>query len=236
MRDLAEFLRWENLLFLAPFLLMVILSLILGFDHGADHDTDAHADIHPHLDTEVGHEVSAGAHSDLHHDSSHDSSADHAVNASLWTSVLGFVGIGRAPLNIVLACIGLLWLLVGLTLNQLLGFALIWINVAVTAGVSLWIGGMFARQIGKLIPSFESYSQSGFQLWAKEGKVIHTVSEEFGTVRVVDDHGQQHDLRARLKAGQAMLPPGTVVAIDDFDPEKNVYIVELVSEVPDQHR
>ena len=197
--DISGFLlAWYNLPFTFLFIICIFFTLLqllgLGDDgHQADSDTDLH------LDHDLDHDV------DLDHDAGldHDADVDHDVDTEAhgleWLSLLAFIGIGKAPLVVVLlllfgssALTG--WILNSLTLSLFASYP----SLAITAvfPLALLTGALLtsrtSRFLGWMLPPISTTATAAAGLVGRRGIVISpTVSQKYGLVRVRDQGGTQ---------------------------------------------
>jgi membrane protein implicated in regulation of membrane protease activity len=220
-----DLLRAENLIFLAPLLVGTIMFLLLGAISGFDHG-DAHVDVSAH----------AGVHADLshdmhvHHDMSHDQDHDGDANGGYIAAILGFFGLGKVALNVILLSWVIIWGVAGYVMNLTLGYNLIAVNIAVAAVSAVFLTRYIAYGLAKVMPGLETYSQSGYQFWGQQGTVLYTVRRDSGLVRLTDGYGNLQQLPCRLAEGQAEILPGTHVKIDDYNEITKMYTVVVEDE------
>jgi hypothetical protein len=178
----ATLLEWWNLVFLLPFALAVVYYLVLATGTVAlDHEHDADHD-HEGVEHAIGSEQ--GPTSSLLH-------------------ALSFLGIGRAPLSIVLTTFCLVWGFVGYASNQVLD--------------DLLAPAAFARQ----------------ELQGHSARVRFEVTETFGSAVVVDQHRFPHEVDCRVKPGEPPIPVGASVYLLEYDPERNLFFVMTEQKLDD---
>jgi membrane protein implicated in regulation of membrane protease activity len=167
----------------------------------------------------------------------HSHDAGHEHDGSPLLAAMMFLGVGRAPLMLVLQTFLLLWGVVGICLNLtvnpgtpaslIVSVPVSFIAAAVgTRGLALTFARFF-RQI-------ESYHVEEGQLVGKTGQVVFTVDGEMGTIHLHDEHGTLHRLSARTKRGP--LDSGQQVIVVDYDSKENVYWVDDVERFADPKR
>ncbi|MFN3649928.1 MAG: hypothetical protein ACK47B_10115 [Armatimonadota bacterium] len=219
---------WWNAVYSVPLIVVLtvatvtaLVSLIGGGFGDATDAVDADAD----ADLDVDADLDADAGLDAHGDHGHGH--PHTSDAGLLLPVLAAIGVGRAPLMLVLQVFCLLWGLVGLTLHsaapQAGAGALLWSLpislVAAAVGTRL-----FSGLVARVMPQSESSVVKRDQLVGRIGKVVYPVSLEEGTINVRDAHGTLHRVRARTQQGR--LDSGEEVIILGFDPQRNLYEVD----------
>lgn len=241
-----ELLAWYNVVFLIPLVFGVILVLgsalgLMGHDAGHDVAADADHDV----SHDVGHDVGADTHVDADHDghlvhtvgdhetgSGHDTGHDR--ESGLFMRMLGVLGIGRAPLSVVMMSIALLFGGVGYAMNFILkpilveGWLYGWVSVAVAAVATCFFSGIFARMIAKLMPTTETSRVTERDLLGRTGTVILDVDARGGYVQMHDQQGNLHQVTCRSKNG--MLPKGSEVTLVAYVREGDFYFV-VASEI-----
>ncbi|HLO30886.1 MAG TPA: hypothetical protein VK249_17200 [Anaerolineales bacterium] len=235
---------WYNL----PFTLMLGLGVVLaglqllGLSHDGDTDADAHADADGDLDADV--ETDIAIHHDLDHDLDHDidhdidHDLDHAVDHDLSRdslsgfSWLAFLGIGKAPLMVVILIVlmttGLLgWFLNGLAMG-ILGFFPALLLLA-TLLVSLVVGSLVTsrvtRFIGRALPPVSTTATRAQALVGRRGTVISPfVDGRYGMIHLRDDGGTLISLFA-ITEDEQPIPRGESVILLSYDATQRRYLV-----------
>jgi membrane protein implicated in regulation of membrane protease activity len=248
--------QWWNAVYTVPlaFVLVVLavsstLGLVggaigeLGHDVEADHNLDVHAEAGHDADLSVDHDLDAdtdlpGGHhagGDLDGDGDSDL-VDRAVAAAHGLGSHGFnplisalvlIGVGRAPLLMLVQILLLLWGLVGIGLHQGLGAAgpgaLVW-SVPLTLCVSVLGTRSIASVFGRYFKGFETAAVRGHQIVGRTGKVVYRVTPEEGTITLRDHHGTLHRVRARSL--HAPIESGREVIVVGYDPGQRLYQVD----------
>ena len=239
---------WYNL----PFTLMLGLGVVLaglqllGLSQDGDADADAHADvdgdidadmdvdadmdiaIHHDLDQSVDHGMDYDIDHDLDHDVEHDLSRD-SLSGFSW---LAFIGIGKAPLMVVLLIVlmttGLLgWFLNGLAVG-FLGFfpALLLLGtflVSLVAG-SL-VSSRVARFIGRALPAVSTTATRAQALVGRPGTVISPfIDDRYGMVHLRDDGGTLISLFT-ITEDEQPITRGESVILLSYDAAQRRYLV-----------
>jgi membrane protein implicated in regulation of membrane protease activity len=233
---------WYNL----PFTLMLGLGVILaglqvlGLSHDGDADADADVDADVDADADLDADVDADTDMDVDHDVDHD--IDHDVDQDIdhdmsrdsvsGFSWLAFIGIGKAPLMVVLLIVlmttGLLgWFLNGLVMGML-GFfpGLLLLGTFV---VSLLAGSLVSsrmtRFIGRALPPVSTTATRAQALVGRPGTVISPfVDDRYGMVHLRDDGGTLISLFAITEDGQP-IPRGESVILLSYDAAQRRYLV-----------
>jgi membrane protein implicated in regulation of membrane protease activity len=235
---------WYNL----PFTLMLGLGLVLaglqllGLSHDGDTDADADADVDADgdLDTDIDADADIAIHHDLDHDIDHDidhdldHEVDHDMNHDSFSgfSLLAFIGIGKAPLMVVVLIVlmttGLLgWFLNGLAVGML-GFfpGLLLLG---TFLVSLMVGSLVTsrvtRFIGRALPPVSTTATRAQALVGRPGTVISPfVDGRYGMVHLRDDGGTLISLFATTEDEQP-IGRGESVILLSYDATQRRYLV-----------
>jgi hypothetical protein len=236
----ALLLQWHYLIFLLPLgvavLLLVLSTLRLGAHrvggHGGHH---THASGHHHSHGSVRH--AGGQAKTAHGWAQHGrgvtgKNGDRGEGVSALGLLLTLIGVGRAPLPIVLQMFCLCWGVAGILANQILlpnvtnpTFA----QALPSLGAAFWLGLIGARIgaeiFGQVMPREESSVVSRDSLFGMTGRVVFPVTETGGRVHVYDENNTLHDEPCRVSPGQAAIAKGRSVLVADRD-EKGVLVVE----------
>lgn len=212
-----QIMRWEWLVFFVPLglsaLLGVSAALGIGMD-GADGDHDVDAD------HDIDHDVDADHHVDVDHDVDHDHDTDgHGF------SPLEMLGVGHAPLGVLLLCVTLFWAVLGILGNALWGIERAGWSVALAAVGTLPATAGTARLVGRLLPTHQSFSVARHELIGVEGTAIYPITATAGTVRLYDRLKTLRQLDCRVAAGAEPLPEGARVVVTDYDPQRQIFTV-----------
>jgi membrane protein implicated in regulation of membrane protease activity len=174
----------------------------------------------------------------LDHDADLDHDLDHGIDHPLegtpaWLGVLEFLGVGHAPVTMILLVLlgsfGILgwmanWFLLG-KIPAYPGWA--WVGILIGALlISAWFTSRTARLIGRAIPAFASTATSASQLVARRGWVISSqVDQTYGQVKVRDPGGTLITVFAKVDPDKPAIPRNTEVYLVDYDAAKKVYTV-----------
>jgi membrane protein implicated in regulation of membrane protease activity len=230
----VEWLQWYTLIYSLPAAAAIMVLLASGIGghggaHHAGHLGAGHAGVgHALGQAPHGPQVSAhnGHAGHLHHDGS-----GH-VRAGLARQLLGFFGIGRAPLNIVLGSFLLGWGLCGLLATDMLrrsfptpaGFVLPTMGVAALG--ALLSARVFGEMAERLMPREESAVLSRADLIGLTGTVVYPVSDTSGRLHVFDPYRTLHVEAARPARAGAVFPKGAAVTVVGIDPDRHYLLVE----------
>lgn len=241
---LTFLITWYNL----PFTLMLGLGValaglqVLGLSHDGDTDTDADGDVdadaEADVDTDIAihhdldHDVDQDIDPDMNHDLDHDVEHDISRDALSGFSLLAFIGIGKAPLMVVILIVlmttGLLgWFLNGLAMG-FLGFfpGLLLLG---TSLVSLIAGSLITsrvtRFIGRALPPVSTTATRAQALVGRPGTVISPfVDGRYGMVHLRDDGGTLISLFAITEEEQPIARGESVILLS-YDAAQRRYLV-----------
>jgi membrane protein implicated in regulation of membrane protease activity len=210
-------------------------------DIDADADVDIHADVDTDADVSVDHDLDLDHDVDLAHDADldHDADVDHDVDhdaglegAPNVLTLLAFVGMGKAPLAVVLlilfGAIGLLgWILNSLVLSLLGAYP--GIAFAAIAPLSLVTGGLISsrisRLIGRALPPVSTTAMRAQALVGRSGTVISPyVDAKYGMVHLRDQGGTLISVFA-VNPSEQVIKRGCEVVLVSYDEAKRHYTV-----------
>lgn len=214
----------------------VLLFLFIILSGGGDSDGDADFDTDADLDTDGD----IGSSSSLHVDT--DTDADELSVGQ----ILGWLGIGKAPLMLLLASDLSLWGLIGWMINvfvggvlgNLLGGAVGSVVLLGSLVISLMLGGQIAKPIGKVFASFGE-DASGDRLVGCSGKVsTRTIPVEgqgrIGQVDVLDSARNLVTVNAVLPEWATTIPQyGSKVLVIE---RSGTHYVVIAKDSPDHDR
>jgi hypothetical protein len=220
--ELSDLFQWWNLIFVLPFVGAVLYILALGFG-AIGHDVDGAVD--GDTSDQLGH--------GLPHAASADTSGDgHDAHGGI-AAVLELLGVGRAPLAIVLPTFWLIWSFIGFVVNTLLHSlieaqsAYVLVSIALAAGSALFVTGVVARALYRVMPRTETYGVETEDLVGSLGVAGYPgVSSRFGEARIYDKHGNQHIVTCRLRKDGATIQTGETVLLVDYDRAHRVFLVD----------
>lgn len=249
-------LTWYNL----PFTLMLGLGIVLAGlqilglsndgDTDADADADADVDVHADADVDVDSDVDTDADADsdtdlvvhhepdldINHDIDHDMDHDmeHVVghDSPSGFSWLAFIGIGKAPLMVVMLIVlmttGLLgWIVNGIAAG-LLGFfpgLLLLVTFLVSLAGGSLITSRVSRLIGRALPPVSTTATRAQALVGRPGTVISPfVDERYGMIHLRDDGGTLISVFATTEDEQP-IAGGDPVILLSYDAAQRRYLV-----------
>ncbi len=228
---------WYNLPYTGLVAVSLLLALVqlmgLGGEPAEDSDLDsAEADVDSDVDADadVDSDVDSDADSDVDQDVDHDLDHEAAVPSAL--GLLAFLGLGKAPLFVVLpilfGAIGLLgWLFNAFAQSVLGGLAawsfLLGLLLALLAG-SL-ASARLARLIGAALPPLTTTATRAAALVGRQGTVISPfVDDHYGLVHLRNAGGTLMSVFAVTEDG-ARLRRGQPVVLVAYEPDQRRYVV-----------
>jgi membrane protein implicated in regulation of membrane protease activity len=231
---------WYNLPFTLALLAFLGLSALQFIGLGGDQDADLDHDLDMDHELDLDHDLDMDHDLDLDHEADLDHDLGQAVGhpvesmaGGAWTETLQFLGVGHAPLTMILLVwvggFGFLgWITNSLLLSQVSTYPG-WVLIVVLAGtllVSAWLTSRTARLIGRTIPTFASTATSASQLVSRRGRVASSqIDDTYGQVKVRDSGGTLITVFAKVDPGNPPIPRDSEVYLVDYDPSKKVYIV-----------
>lgn len=245
---------WYNL----PFTIMLVLGVVfaglqlfgLSQDNDADADIDSDVDVDADVDTDLDADLDADADADLavDHDLSHDldHDIDHDIDHDLDHDVdhdlshesissfswLAFIGIGKAPLMVVILIVlmttGLLgWFLNGIAVG-VFGFfpsLLLLVTLMVSMIVGSLITSRVTRFIGRTLPPISTTATRSQALVGRPGTVISPfVDARYGMVHLRDDGGTLISIFATTEDEQPIARGESVILLS-YDAAQRRYLV-----------
>jgi hypothetical protein len=233
----SQWLEWYYLIYLLPAAVAVFVLLASGFaGHEGGHadGADVHADFSMHGGAHFADGHAGHFHLDHHH-AGHDGGGDtdgHSPGAS--TRLLGFFGVGRAPLTMVVGSLMIGWGLFGLGATELLreafpdSLGFIPVAMAAATGGALLTAKVFGELTARLMPGDESFAIRANDVVGLTATVIYPVSDALGRVHVWDRNRTLHARTARLAEPGEALERGVVVLITGMDPTGRHLLVRSV--------
>jgi hypothetical protein len=181
----------------------VLLFLFVIVSGGGDDDLDVDADIDADLDADLDIDADADAPVDLEIDADADAADFNMLQALAW------MGIGKAPLILLLATDLSLWGLVGWMLN-------------------VWVGGVLGGLLGELVGGMIFIGSLfiallvGGQVAKPIGKVFASFGEDTSSDRLVGCIGTVSTARIPASA------EGKIGQVDVLDPARNLVTVNAI--------
>lgn len=222
---------WYNLPFTILLGLCAVLAglqlLGLGGDDETDPDLEAETDLDPDLETDT--DLESDAEADTEAEADTDGQADTPAPT---LSLLAFLGLGKAPLMVVLLILfGTLGLL-GWSANALveasLGSFPAWMLAATgpaALGVAMLVTSRLARWLGKTLPPFSTTASLAESLVGRIGTVTSPfVDEKYGLIHLRDSGGTLMSVFAISASGET-LKRGERIVLASYDAERKCYAV-----------
>jgi hypothetical protein len=242
----GEWLHWYYLIYGLPAAIAVLFFLMTGLGgHLGGHAHAGHGGLHLHAHPGGAHGAAAAGHAHAPtgahpatHPTTHAASGHHGhpeerPMPGVGQQLLGFFGVGRAPVTIVLGSLLIGWGLFGMAVTDWLQHGLrlppalfIAPSLAAASVGAVLSAKLFGEITAKLMPQDESYAIPREGLLGLTGKVVYPVSETGGRVHVFDQFRTLHVASARVSAGQPSLAKGTEVIVASLDPEHGYLLVE----------
>lgn len=238
---MEQLFAWYNLIFYIPILGGILMAVgsamgLGGGDAGDDMDHDVAHDVAD----DVGHDL-AGDH---HVGGDHDTDGGKIIHA--WDDahhqpgfvfgVFSILGVGRAPLTVILMLAGLTFGGTGVILNGILApilvspWVYVWVSIAGATASMVTLTGMSARAIARLIPTSETYLVKRQDLVGRTGKLVLDATPDSGVLQAYDRERNLHQVTCRTREGR--IPSGCEVLVVDYLAEESTYIVEVNPLVP----
>jgi membrane protein implicated in regulation of membrane protease activity len=150
-----------------------------------------------------------------------------------WAGALRFLGVGQAPLTMVLLVLlggfgGLGWIVNASVMGVVPvypGWALA-VVLLLDLLIAAWFTSRVAGFIGRAVPAFSSTATSVKRLVSRRGHVVSPqVDEKYGQVKVRDPGGTLITVFAVVDPGKPPIPRDTEVILVEYDDAKKVFIV-----------
>jgi|GEM_PF-2068222 len=235
---LHDYLQWWNVVYLGPLAVSLfwILATAMGGIHlGGVHVGGAHATGHG-LGHGVGHGHGLGHHHDIghgHEAHAHSHANGHGNHGSGFSQrIIGILGIGQAPITLLLGIFMFCWGAFGMTMNQFFAgigkypLVYIWPSMGITFLVSFIITRSMAAVVGKMLPEQETFGISRSELVGLSGKAVFSISAKGGTVDIRDKYGTVHREQAKIGHEESDVPSGTEVLVLDYDVTDHKFVVK----------
>lgn len=240
---------WYNLPFSILLFICFILTALqlfgLGGEQDSDADMDADADLDADMDADA--DLDADANADLDGDADFDHDLDHDVDHDLdhdgdfhvdkgdalsALSLFAFIGVGKAPLFVVLiiffGAMGILgWIgnsLVESLFTSYPGLALAPVGFISLLGSGL-ISSRVTRFIGRMLPPVSTTATHADALVGRRGTVLSpNVDGKYGLVRLRDQGGTSINIFA-IVDNEDPIDRDSEVVLVDYDPVNKRYTV-----------
>jgi membrane protein implicated in regulation of membrane protease activity len=216
---------WYNLPFSILLALCAVLAVLQTVGLGGEADSEADADV----DAEANADVDTDVDTDADHDIEHDGAADGVPGA---LSLLAYIGMGKAPLAVVLlilfGTVGILgWLLNSLVQSVFGTYP--GIAFAGVMPIALIVGGFvssrISRLIGRALPPVSTTAMRAQAFVGRRGTVISPyVDGKYGLVHLRDKGGTLISVFA-VTASPEPIKRGSDVVLVSYDQGKRQYAV-----------
>ena len=240
--------QWHYMIFLLPFAvaaLFLILSSVRVGHHGGHHGGHGHVG-HAHAPSghSGGHTSSAGnapthtghtAHGAKGHHTKPHAKTDGKGQKSFANILFGFVGVGQAPLPIVLETFGMMWGFCGFWANQMLvhsadpTFAQMLPSLGIGLGGGLLGARVSSEIFARIMPKEETFVVSQQELFGMTGQVTFPVSAENGRIHIYDENGTLHDEICRVAPNHPEIAKGGKALVVDMDMQGRLIVEEIAS-------
>ena len=226
------------------------LSADADMDADADLDADADVDADADLDTDadvdadadagtgghgIGHvysDAGAAGHVEAHGGSQSGSHQHPSTELAFHVAALRWLGVGRAPLSIVLMVLVMSWSLVGFIANGIFAPnfekgvtpALYSIPIAAVAAVLITRG--FSMLMGRYVPLDETYARRKHELLGCVGEALFAVSDTEGVAVLHDDQGDLFQVACRTRKDEPAIAKSSKVKLVAYNARQGVFYVK----------
>ncbi|BDI31112.1 hypothetical protein CCAX7_31630 [Capsulimonas corticalis] len=198
-------LNWYYLIFLLPAgvaVVLLLLSTVMSVgDGGADAETDADVDADVEADADGESESEGGG----------------------LGGALGWIGVGHAPLTLVMGSLLLGWGFTGFWAVRLLSMkiespgAFIGPAVLIAAVFAVLIARAVAKISAYIVPKIQTAAVSRESLVGQEASVVYPVSVNGGRAFYYDSNAVLHDVTCRVRPGEPEIGKGRKVILGAYD-------------------
>jgi membrane protein implicated in regulation of membrane protease activity len=149
---------------------------------------------------------------------------DLHVDGDVDGSLLGWLGVGKVPLLMLLIVFLALFGLAGLAIQQFAGPLPLWIAVPAAAAAALPLTGFGARGLARIMPGDETTAVSLDSLVGRRGTITIGIARRGSPAqaRVADIHGQPHYVMVEPYDDGQAISEGETVRLDRR--EGNIFI------------
>ena len=216
-------LTWDTLIFILPIVVAIVLGTGALSGLGGDFDADLEGPQFDGPDVDVDIDADVGA-----IDVDVDVDADAEGESSSWAHVLAWLGIGRAPLMVLLTVGLLAFGITGLLLRPVVG-ALVALAIAVVASLLATSGS--GRVLARYMPTSETYARRRDALVGCMGTARLAVTRTFGVAQIRDESGTLHEVRCRIDAVDdgVTIAKGSPLVIVDYEDSSATYTVAALN-------
>ncbi|MEO7719447.1 MAG: hypothetical protein ABIY70_24865 [Capsulimonas sp.] len=212
----AILLNWYYLIFLLPAgiaVVLLMLSTVISIGGDGSGDTDADADVDADVDADA------------------DTDAEGDGGPGGLSGALGVVGIGHAPLTLVLGALMLGWGFSGFWAVRVLSEKMapgvfILPAVAIATVCAVLLSRSAARIFSYFVPKIETAAVSRESLVGQEASVVYPISATAGRAFYYDKNAVLHDVTCRVRPGQPVIGKGRKVILGAYDETTARFTVE----------
>lgn len=145
---------------------------------------------------------------------------------------LSILGLGKAPLMIIITSFCTMWGISGYISNTLFSkiplspYIYVWGSLAIALIISLLFTRKIAFLVAKIMPSTESYLSTKSDLIGKTGKALYDVTTKQGNVHVYDQFDTLLELSCRIRSEESVISSDSTVVLMEYIEEGNYYYVQ----------
>jgi membrane protein implicated in regulation of membrane protease activity len=239
---IEQLLAWWNLIYLLPLGLASIYLLCMAFTGVGLSDTDADADADADVDADTDADVHVDADADAEADADADADVSHDVDAVDHTApdttydMLGFLGVGKLPISLLVLILLITWGMIGFIAN-----AATWTLIASETLVPLVsipaaaLGSVLATSgiaalVSRWMPLNENYVHRKAELVGRLAEAVLPIDENFGMVALKDERGDRFQLPCRVAPGQPAIAKGQQVVLFRYNRAESMYYAAVLDE------
>ena len=204
-------------------------------DVEVDHDVDVHhdlaGDVDADHDADVSHAHVEHGHDTHGHGHGHGHGAGHHKEVPLHASLLSLIGVGRAPVGVVLIILLMTWGLIGFVTNQVVRpiMPYDWMVALPSLPLALFgsvmITGTIARLVARALPTGGATAARRRELAGSTGVAMYDITKDFGMAMVRDAQGNRFQIPCRVGVDKPTIAKGESVLLIRYDAEADLFIV-----------
>lgn len=201
-------LTWDTLIFALPIAVAIVLGT--GALSGL-----GEADIELDLDLDV--------------DADADVDGEGEAEGHSWIEVLAWLGVGRAPIMVLLTVGLLAFGITGLLARLFVGP---FVALGLALVVSPFATSATGRVLGRYMPTSETYALERNALVGCAGTARLAVTRSFGVAQVIDESGTLHEVRCRIDdtaAEGTTITKGGALVVVDYEDSSATYTVAALN-------
>ena len=199
-------LTWDTLIFALP----IVVAIVLGT--GALSGL-GEVDVELELDIDVDADVEG----------------DGDGESDAWLGVLAWLGVGRAPLMVLLTVGMLAFGTTGLLFRMLVGPLA---ALAIAFLVAPLATSVCGRVLARYMPTSQTYALGRDALVGCAGTARLPVTRAFGVAQIIDESGTLHEVRCRVDDSAndgATIAKGTPLVVVDYEDSSATYTVAVLN-------